>query len=630
MRPPLVRIPQPAGRLAVLTGVSSDAHTWNLVYLHLLLEELGWEVVGLGATTPDEAVVQACLKHRPDLLVVSSVNGHGHIDGARMMTALRERSELAGMPAVIGGKLGVAGEVGADRVVALLTAGVRRGVPGRRRRRGVHRLCRRPRRRTGRGHIMNSLPAPPPVQDPVAVGGSFAGFVATARHAGELVVQPRMGFAEPEQMRAGLLATRAARATTVGTITVDSYTRVRDYAGVARALDGGLALNGYPLVSHPPEATARVLDGIAGPGFPVQIRHGSAQPCDIVATLVGLGLDATEGGPISYCLPYGRVPVEESIREWARACRLFARLRDTSGVEPHLESFGGCMLGQLCPPSLLVAISVLEVLFFRQHGLRSVSLSYAQQTSPEQDLEALHALRTLADEFLGALDWHIVLYTYMGVYPSTRDGALRLLCDSAELAVRGGAARLIVKTSAEATRVPTIAANVEALELAGAVADSCRRSGPAGVSGVSGAAGAAASSGVSRPFADTGVLDEARALIEAVLGLDGDVGAALLGGVGRGYLDVPFCLHPDNPGRTRSRIGADGRLEWSDTGTLPLDRAARISHAPRIRSSELLTALSYMRGRYDRDLSGHPAHRALGRTRALADLENLADLEKET
>jgi methylaspartate mutase epsilon subunit len=416
--------------------------------------------------------------------------------------------------------------------------------------------------------------------------GTFAGFVAAARRRGELVVQPRMGFCDPREMRAGLLATRAARSTTVGTITLDSYTRVRDYPAVTRALAEGLALNGYPLVSHPPDVTRRVLAGIAGPGFPVQVRHGSAQPGDIVATLVALGLDATEGGPISYCLPYGRVPVEESIREWARACRVFAGLRERAGVEPHLESFGGCMLGQLCPPSLLVAITVLEALFFRAHGLRSVSLSYAQQTNPDQDLEALSALHVLAGEYLGGLDWHVVVYTYMGVYPSTRDGALRLLCDSAELAVRGGAARLIVKTAAEATRVPTVAENVEALELAGAIAAACRRPD---------------FSGSGRVPVDTGVLDEAWALIEAVLDLDDDIGAALLAGVRRGYLDVPFCLHPDNPGRTRSRIGEDGRLEWSDTGALPLGRAARVSHAPRVGSSDLLTALSFMRDRYDRN-----------------------------
>ena len=77
------------------------------------------------------------------------------------------------------------------------------------------------------------------------------------------------------------------------------------------------------------------------------------------------------------------------------------------------------MLGQLCPPGLLVAISVLEGLFFRQHGMRSVSLSYAQQTNPDQDEEAVAALRRLAAECCRDVDWHVVLYTYMGVFPRT-------------------------------------------------------------------------------------------------------------------------------------------------------------------------------------------------------------------
>lgn len=427
--------------------------------------------------------------------------------------------------------------------------------------------------------------------------GSFAAFVAAARRRGELVVQPRMGFSDPDEMRRGLIATRAARATTVGTITLDSYTRVRDYANARAALDEMMPLNGYPIINHPPELTREVLRGIADAEFPVQVRHGSAQPCDIVEAFVDLGLDATEGGPISYCLPYSRVPVRDSIREWARACRLFQRLRDTAGVEPHMESFGGCMLGQLCPPSLLIAISVLEGVFFREHGLCSVSLSYAQQTSHSQDLEALRALSTLAVEFLGPLDWHVVLYTYMGVYPTTRDGALRLLCDSAELAVQGGAARLIVKTAAESSRVPTVAENVEALELAGAVAAAAQR----------------VTFGPAPEPSHTGIVEEAKALIEAVLGLHPDIDTALRLAVERGYLDVPYCLHPDNPGRTRSRIDSDGRLRWSDTGSLPFGPAARVATAHSVRSSELLTALSYVRVRYDLDAEGYPA---IGRARA--------------
>jgi methylaspartate mutase epsilon subunit len=427
--------------------------------------------------------------------------------------------------------------------------------------------------------------------------GPFTAFLTAARRRGDLVVQPRMGFSDPVHMRQGLRATRAARATTVGTLTLDSYTRVRDYAGLEAALSGGVPLNGYPLVSHPEAVTREVLDGVAGPDFPVQVRHGSAQPCDIVEALIRLGLDATEGGPISYCLPYGRVPVRDSIREWARACRLFVRLREEHGVEPHLESFGGCMLGQLCPPSLLMAISVLECLFFRVHGLRSVSLSYAQQTSRRQDLEALAALRVLAAEYLDDVDWHIVVYTYMGVYPVSRDGALSLLCDSAELAVYGGAARLIVKTSAESFRVPTVAENIEALELAEAVAAVCRRTGP----------------GPADPPSDSGILQEARTLIEAVLDLHPDLDQALGLAVERGYLDVPYCLHPDNPGRTRSRIGPDGFLTWSDTGSLPLAGRGRRSGTGRFGSSDLLSALYHMRDRYDADADRHPVLRSGGR-----------------
>lgn len=270
-----------------------------------------------------------------------------------------------------------------------------------------------------------------------AARGSFVGLSEVRRSAG-LLVQPRMGFSGPEQMRRGLAATRRARAATVGTLTLDSYTRVKDYASVERALAEDTGLNGYPIVTHGVETTREVLEGIRGPGFPVQIRHGSALPDDIFTTLVAAGLDATEGGPVSYCLPYSRVPLAVATDAWARCCEQFARLRDDRGIEPHLESFGGCMMGQMCPPSLLIAITLLEGLFFHQHGLRSVSLSFAQGTHPRQDEEAIAVLRSLAAELLPRdTDWHIVVYTYMGKYPRTPEGARHLLRGAAELAVRG-------------------------------------------------------------------------------------------------------------------------------------------------------------------------------------------------
>jgi methylaspartate mutase sigma subunit len=94
---------------SVVTGLSSDSHTWNLVFLQLYLQERGHDVVNLGPCVPDELLVSECVRHRPDLVVVSSVNGHGQADGRRAVRKLRERAEFATTPIVIGGKLGTSG-----------------------------------------------------------------------------------------------------------------------------------------------------------------------------------------------------------------------------------------------------------------------------------------------------------------------------------------------------------------------------------------------------------------------------------------------------------------------------------------------------------------------------------------
>nr|WP_257789873.1 methylaspartate mutase [Streptomyces sp. 3211] len=404
--------------------------------------------------------------------------------------------------------------------------------------------------------------------------------VNRGRARGEIIVQPRMGFGGIRQMRAGLAAVHDCDATAVGTLTVDSFTRVNDHDSARRALAEGEDLNGFPLVAHGPDTTRAMLDGLISESFPVQVRHGSPLPYALFQALTEAGLTATEGGPVSYCLPYSRTPLEDSIEAWARCCELLAE-RSRPGSVSHLESFGGCMLGQLCPPSLLIALSVLECLFFQQHGLRSVSLSYAQQTDPAQDREALAALRRLAGELLPGMDWHVVLYTFMGVFPQTRAGALAILGDSARLAVSAGAERLIVKTPAEAHRIPTVAENVHSLEYAAQEARNYRAVAPDPDS-----------------VADTGIYREAAALVEHTLSLDPDIGRALLRAFQLGTLDVPYCLHQDNAQRARAVVDDHGRLRWASVGSMPLPRSAQSARS-RLSSSGLLHMLNYNQRRYD-------------------------------
>jgi methylaspartate mutase epsilon subunit len=406
---------------------------------------------------------------------------------------------------------------------------------------------------------------------------SFGETIADTHARGGLVVQPRMGFADPARMRQGLLATREARADTIGTITLDSYSRVGDHDAARRALATGAEMNGYPIVDHDRATTAAMLDDVLVPGFHVQVRHGSADPRRIVRTLLDCGLHATEGGPVSYCLPYGRTPLVNAVDNWRQCCEMLAAARGP-GCEPHLETFGGCMMGQLCPPALLVALSVLEGMFFWQHGVRCISFSYAQQTHAGQDEEAVAVLRDLVRRYVPDARTHVVIYTYMGVYPRTPGGALRLLTESARLAARSGASRLIVKTTAEAYRLPTVAENVTALEHA-----------------------AAAARGVPRRtnVDDTGIHAQAKALVDNVLALDDDLGRALLTAFARGHLDVPFCLHPDNAGQTSGYLDRDGRLRWQRIGALPIGDLVKPPTARRMTSAGLLEALRFVERKYD-------------------------------
>lgn len=110
-------------RTVVVTSVASDSHMWNLVYVQLLVEELGYKVVNLGPCTPEDLVIEACRRHAADLLVVSTVNGHGYLDGLRLISALRDCADLGHLPAVIGGKLGIHGGASHEALADLTNAG---------------------------------------------------------------------------------------------------------------------------------------------------------------------------------------------------------------------------------------------------------------------------------------------------------------------------------------------------------------------------------------------------------------------------------------------------------------------------------------------------------------------------
>ncbi|GJF29094.1 methylaspartate mutase [Kitasatospora sp. NE20-6] len=122
LRPAAPLEPAESRRVLLTTG-SSDAHTWNLVHLQLLLEEHGHSVLNLGPCVPEQLLVDTAQLTRPDLVVLSSVNGHGHLDGLRAARALRADRTTRDIPMVIGGLLGISPEGAEQRTAELLAAG---------------------------------------------------------------------------------------------------------------------------------------------------------------------------------------------------------------------------------------------------------------------------------------------------------------------------------------------------------------------------------------------------------------------------------------------------------------------------------------------------------------------------
>ena len=301
----------------------------------------------------------------------------------------------------------------------------------------------------------------------LAVTGQFHEFVSQL--GGRLAVQPRMGFSDLEEMRAGLRAVRDSHADPViGTITVDAFTRQGMNARARAAIERGERLNGFPVVAYGAAKIAALVEGLRGPEFPVQVRHGTPDPRELMRTIQTAGIDVTEGGPVSYSLPYSRVPLARAIPDWREAASVWAEDGARSGITPHLETFGGCMLGQACPPSMLLAIALLEARFFCDCGIRSVSLSYAQNTNPDQDIGAILALRRLASDHLTDTQWHVIVFTLMGRFPRSLQGARRL---SRTAPHRGDRCSRLIVNMSPGLRHPDHEQNVEALQWTRAAAD---------------------------------------------------------------------------------------------------------------------------------------------------------------
>ncbi|MFF3906412.1 methylaspartate mutase [Streptomyces sp. NPDC001848] len=386
------------------------------------------------------------------------------------------------------------------------------------------------------------------------------------RARGRVGIQPRCGVGGHTEMKALLVALEQEAEPDILSVTIDSHTRLQRFEQAARTLAARPGdLNGYPLVTHGWRHGRELNEAVAAP---LEVRHGSPDPRILFDVALASGITSFEGGGISYNLPYAKaVPLTESLAAWEAVDRRCGELAD-AGVVVDRELFG-TLTAVLVPPSVSLAVSVLEAVLAARAGVRCISIAYPQGGHLAQDVAALEAVPDLAERYLpGDIDVHPVLHQFMGVFPRRRRDAEDLILYGALVARLGGASKVVTKTHQEAAGIPSTRANIEGLRLA----DRCNSPLLDFLS--------ADREQVRREHA--WIVQEVAEIVEPVLE-HRDVASAIAEAFERGTLDIPFSASRYARSRIVPRRDPEGAVRYLSAGGLPLSDRTLARHRDLLR-----------------------------------------------
>jgi methylaspartate mutase epsilon subunit len=282
----------------------------------------------------------------------------------------------------------------------------------------------------------------------------------------KMLVQPRGGFPTYEKQFA-LYEFFVAANVDVLPLTIDSNTRLNDYTTARKMLRLSEAneidmLNGYPLVNHGYRSTRKMMTHF---NHPVSLRHGTPDARLLIEIAIASGIFEIEGGPITYVLPYSKnFPLDKAVLYWKYVERVCANY-STFNKPINRESFGP-LTATLVPPSITIAIQLLEMMLSLEEGVKSFSVSFAQQGSMMQDIVTGRVTRQLADFYAAQIGCddasiHLVYHQWMGAFPTDGNSADQLISLSTIIASMVGADKIITKTREEAIGIPTKEANAQ-------------------------------------------------------------------------------------------------------------------------------------------------------------------------
>jgi methylaspartate mutase epsilon subunit len=393
---------------------------------------------------------------------------------------------------------------------------------------------------------------------------------------GRCLAQPRGGFGTMEMQKELMITLEREGLADIVPTTTDSYTRNERFAQAQQGIEesqarGRSMLNGFPLVNFGARASRELVAAIDKPAI---VLSGTAMPRLTSEIGFAAGYSGYLGSAIAYTVSYTKeMAIEEGIRNFQYLDRL-AALYQARGVELHRRQ-PGFLTGTTIPPSIAIAVAVLDLLLAAAQGVRNYGLELAQTLHMVQDAAAIQACGELCQEYLAKRGYEDVFTPvtslhWMGAWPHDEAQATALIVYGGVLAAISGAASVTTKTTHEAFGIPTPQANAEGLRMTRMgiyLARNLRL--------------------FDLPEFEREkelIRREVRAIVDKVLELgDGDTATGTLRAIEAGVLDIPWSPNRNVHSRVLPARDVDGYLRIFDPGAIPFPKDILEFHQEKLR-----------------------------------------------
>lgn len=391
---------------------------------------------------------------------------------------------------------------------------------------------------------------------------SFSKKLVDAKKKGITLAQPRAGVALIEQHIELLNFLDEQGGADLLPSTIDSYTRQNKYENCQLGIEeskraGRSLLNGFPGVNHGVAGCREVVESV---NLPLQMRHGTPDARLLSEIMIAAGFTSNEGGGISYNIPYAKsVSLEQTIIDWQYNDRLVGWYEE-HGVSINREPFGP-LTGTLVPPSMSNAVQILECLLAAEQGVRNITLGYGQCGNLVQDVAAVRAMVSQAEEYCAKYGYNnmeitTVFHQWMGGFPEDEAKAFGVISNGASAAALAGATKVIVKTPHEAIGIPTKEANAMGIRATKMVLNLLK--------------GQRLPESAEVTAEINQIKLETKQILDKVLELgNGDWAVGIVKAFETGAMDIPFAPSRFNAGKMMPARDNEGKIRFLEFGNVP-------------------------------------------------------------